>query len=144
MLSWLSESKAFPTPALKYPRKLHNKHKDLPYRAEKEIPNLELFVGYQQHFFSSSNEFKYIPPTKLLTTLFDKEKYVLHQRNLKQFIEAGLKVKKVHRALKLSQYHWFGKYIDYNLRMRTEANNDFEKDFYKSTSKKVVGKFKGE
>ena len=57
---------------LKYPRKLHNKHKDLPYRAQKEIPNQELFGGYQQHFFSSSNEFKYIPTTKLLTMLFDK------------------------------------------------------------------------
>ena len=59
---------------LNYPRKLHNKHKDLPYGAEKEIPNKELFGGYQQHFFSSSNEFKYIPTTKLLTSLFDNIK----------------------------------------------------------------------
>ena len=125
---------------LNYPRKLHNKHKDLPYGAEKEIPNQELFGGYQQHFFSSSNEFKYIPTTKLLTTLFDKEKYVLHQRNLKQFIEAGLQVKKVHRALKFSQSHWLGQYIDYNTRMRTKANNDFEKDFYKLMNNSVFGK----
>ena len=62
------------------------------------IPNQELFGVYQQHFFSSSNEFKCISTTKLPTTLFDKEKYVLYQINLKQFIEAGPQVKKVHRA----------------------------------------------
>ena len=31
---------------LTYPRKLHNKHKDLPRGAEKDIPNEELFGGY--------------------------------------------------------------------------------------------------
>ena len=121
-------------------RKLQNKHKDLPYGAEKEIPNQELFSGSQQHFFTSSNEFKYIPTTKLLTTLFDKEKYVSHQRNLKQFIEAGLQVKKVHRTLKFSQSHRLGKSIDYNKRMRTKANNDFEKDFYKLMNISVFAK----
>ena len=107
---------------------------------KKRSPNQQLFGGYQQHFFSSSNEFKYIPTTKLRTTLFEKEKYVLHQRNLKQFIEAGLQVKKVHRALKFSQSHWLGQYIDYNMRMRTKANNDFEKDFYKLMNNSVFGK----
>ena len=58
------------------------------------IRNQELFGVYQQHFFSSSNEFKCISTTKLPTTLFDKEKYVLYQRNLKQFIEAGLQLKR--------------------------------------------------
>ena len=58
----------------------------------KEIPNQELFGGYQQHFYTSSVEFKCIPPTKLLTTWFDKQKYVFHQRNQKQFIEAGRQV----------------------------------------------------
>ena len=32
---------------LTYPRKLHNKHKDLPRGAEKDIPNQELFGGYK-------------------------------------------------------------------------------------------------
>ena len=74
-----------------YPRILHNKHNDPPYGAEKDIPNQDIFSGYK-HFFGSSNVFKYITTAKLLTTLFDKEKYVFQQGNLKQFKEAGLKL----------------------------------------------------
>ena len=43
---------------------------------------------------------------KLVTTLDDKEKYVIHISALKQVLNHGLKLKKVHRVIKFKQEAW--------------------------------------
>ena len=40
---------------------------------------------------------------KLVTNLMDKDKYVLHYRNLQQFLQLGLKFKKIHHSVKMTQ-----------------------------------------
>ena len=66
---------------LKYLEELHNKYKDLPNAPDKESPRKEWLSDYQQSF-----NIKGKSTEKLLTTLNDKESYVLHQRNLRIFI----------------------------------------------------------
>ena len=83
---------------LKYPEELHNKHKDLPCAPDKESPRKEWFSDYQQSF-----NLKGKSSEKLLMTLHDKESYVLHQRNLRQYLSAGLRVRKIQRILKFKQ-----------------------------------------
>ena len=59
------------------------------------------------------------------------KKYVVHIRSLKQALDHGLKLKKVHRIIEFNQEAWLKPYIDMNTELRKVAKNDFEKDFFK-------------
>ena len=45
----------------------------------------------------------------------------------------------MHRVIEFNQKAWL-KHIDVNTKLRTEAKNDFEKDFFKLKNKGAFGK----
>ena len=99
-----------------YPKELFNFHKYLPFLPErKKLNKVE----------------------KLICNIEDKEKYVMHIKVLKQALNHGLVFKKVHRVI---QINWLKPYIDMNTKLRKEAKNDFEKDFFKLMNNSVFGK----
>ena len=77
---------------------------------------------------------------KLVCNLFNKKKYVAHINALKQALNHGLKLKKIHRVTEFNQESWLKPYIDMNTELRKLAKNDFEKDLFKLMNNSVFGK----
>ena len=77
---------------------------------------------------------------KLVCNLRNKKKDVVHIRSLKQALNHGLKLKKVHRVMQFNQEAWLKTYIDMNTELKKIAKNDFEKDFFKLMNNAVFGK----
>ena len=104
---------------IKYPKRLHKLHSDLPFLSER----MEV------------NKCK-----KLVCNLFNKKKYVVHINSLKQALNHGLKLKKIHRVIEFNQKEWLKPYIDMNTELRKLAKNDFEKNLFKLMNNSVFGK----
>ena len=102
-----------------YPEELHDLHNDIPFMCAK----------------MKVNEVE-----KLIPNLYNKRKYIVHIRALKQAIDHGLVLRRIHRCIRFSQSPLMKEYIDFNTRLRTAALNDFEKDFYKLINNSVFGK----
>ena len=67
----------------------------------------------------------------LVANLHDKTEYVIHIRDLKQGLNQGSVLKKLHRINKFKQKAWLKSYTDMNKDLRKKAKYDFEKDFFR-------------
>ena len=124
---------------LAYPEELHDLHNDYPLAPEKVKVGEKMLSEYCQKIASKYNISTGLVH-KLIPTLSNKEKYVLHYRNLQLYTDLGLKLTKVHRVLEFNQSPWLKEYIDFNTEKRTNAKNAFEKDFFKLMNNSVFGK----
>ncbi|KAF4520795.1 hypothetical protein B566_EDAN002371 [Ephemera danica] len=106
---------------MEYPGQLHDSHSDFPFLPENKIP-----PGGKH--------------SKLVTTLEEKNHYVIHYLALQQAITNGLKLTRVHSVLHFEQSPFLKPYIELNTEMRKRAANNFEKDFFKLMNNAVYGK----
>ncbi|KAL9959301.1 hypothetical protein ACROYT_G032614 [Oculina patagonica] len=124
---------------LEYNKELHDIHNDYPIGPEKVKVTKDMLSDYCKTIAEKYNISTGLVH-KLIPTLKDKERYVLHYRNLKLYLDLGLKLKKVHRVLEFNQSPWLKQYIDFNTEKRKNAKNAFEKDFFKLMNNSVFGK----
>ena len=90
---------------LEYPAHLHKDHNDYPLVPEKKTIKPEQMSEYQRWLMADLD--LTMPKTeKLVLTLEDKEKYVVHYRNLQFYLRQGMRLKKVHRVIEFDQEPW--------------------------------------
>jgi hypothetical protein len=124
---------------LDYPAELHNLHSDYPLAPESMKISEDMLSDYSKKLKQKLNIGNSNVP-KLVPNLYDKKKYVVHYRNLKFYLEQGLKLTKIHRVIQFKQSPWLKSYIDFNTEKRKNAKSDFEKDFFKLMNNSVFGK----
>ena len=91
---------------VEYPKNLHMLRKDLPFLPERMKIN---------------------KCNKLVCNLNDKENYPVHISALKQALNHGLKLTKVHSAIEFRQEYWLKPYIDLNTDLRKDAKMNLKK-----------------
>ena len=124
---------------LSYPQELHDLHNDYPLAPERRKITGGMFSPYCQQLLEDLG-LNHAPSEKLIPNLNDRHHYILHYRNLQQYLELGMKLEKIHRVLGFNQSPWLKTYIGFNTEKRKHARNDFEKDFFKLMNNSVFGK----
>ena len=107
----------------------------------------EVDLDYPESLRDSHNDYTLAPEKikvdkidKLICSFHLKKHYVLHYKNLKQYLQEGMILKKVHRGIKFYQSPWMELYIRKNTDLRKTASSSFEKDFFKLMNNSVFGK----
>ena len=124
---------------IEYPKDLHDTHNEYPLAPEQvQVKNAMLSPYAAQ--MQQQMEIPEDRMAKLVPNLQDKKDYICDIRNLKYYVEKGLKVTKVSKVITFTQSPWMRPYILYCTEQRKKAKNEFEKDFWKLMCNAVFGK----
>jgi len=72
--------------------------------------------------------------------LLDKQKYVVHYRNLQLYKKHGLFITKVHKIISFTQSAWLRPWIELCNEHQRSAKSDFESDLAKLQANVTFGK----
>ena len=107
----------------------------------------EADLEYPEHLWKTHNDYPLAPEKlkvngveKLISHFKPRKNYVVHYRNLRQYLEMGMRITAVHRGISFYQSPWMEPYIKKNTELRKCAVNSFEKDFFKLMNNSVFGK----
>ena len=94
---------------LEYPEDLHNAHNAYPLAPERMVVQKKIDVRV-----SAQPPRRWVAPTeveKLVPNLHNKDRCVFQYRNLQLYTSLGMRLTKVHRALRFDQSPWMEPYI---------------------------------
>ena len=125
---------------LLYPKKLHHLHNDYPLAPYQGFVSYKDLSTYSQIACTSSTGKKKYESQKLLTSLENKQNYVVHIKNLVLYIKLGLICTKIHRILRFKQKAFLKPFIDKCTLARKNATSSFDNALYKKISNSCYGK----
>ena len=111
---------------LEYPKHLHKSHNAYPLAPEKLTVKEEWLSEYQTELLVNKSM---INITKLVPNLMDKNKYVVHYKNLILYLCLGIQLKTIHRVLESDEKPWLEPYIRLTTEMRKKPSPHLKKTF---------------
>jgi len=125
---------------LHYPKKLHNKHANLPHAPEVIEIDFENLSPYAKNALLESDSKQKYKDVKLTSTFHDRIDYVVHGKNLKLYLDLGMQLITIKRILKFKQDTFIAKYIQKCTNARQKAQTKFETSQFKKLANCVYGK----
>ena len=119
-----------------YRDNIKHKTKNFPFCPANKIINPDNFAEYLTEHVPKP----YRPTSKLICDQTNKEYYIVHYRKVKVYVGMGMIISKVHRIVSFDQTPWLGKYIEYKIKKRAQADSDFKKDYHKNLICSFFGK----
>jgi hypothetical protein len=116
---------------LEYPKEIYDLHQNLPLAPEVLEINYDSLSPYAQTALIESDGRQKYKDVKLMATFADRINYITHSKNLKLYLDLGMKLKKIHRILKFRQKLLIAPYIEKCTIARQKATSKFQMDQYK-------------
>ena len=125
---------------LDYPKKLHLKHNELPLAPDLVQVSYNDLSPYSKKALLECDGRKNYKDIKLISSFYPRKYYVTHLKNLKLYLDLGLKLKKIHRILKFDQEAFIKPFIEMCTLARQNSKTKFESDQFKKLANSVYGK----
>jgi len=124
---------------LRVPNHLHEYLRDYPPAFEHCVITDDMLSPFTKNM-KAEFDLKEDRSEKLIMSLRDKSKYVIHYRLLQHYMDLGVEVTKVHRVMSFHQEAWLADYIMFNSNMRTQVTSDVDRNFFKLLNNSIYGK----
>jgi len=125
---------------LEYPESLHLSHSSFPLAPHHMDITGDMLSPYANSVLQSLLRQGAYKSSKLTSTFLKRKKYVCHALNLKLYLQQGLKLKKIHRAISFTQRPFIRPFIDIMSKKRAEAATKFLSDLMKLIINSFFGK----
>ena len=123
-----------------YPKFLHRAHSNFPLAPQNVEISFENLSKYSKRSLQDVSKSSKFADVKLVSTFHPREEYVLHFKNLKLYLQLGMKLKKIRRVLMFRQSNFIAPYIEKCTEFRQKSKTKFEQDQFKKLANCIYGK----
>jgi len=102
--------------------------------------HLKTYHPFLKDYYTTLENNKKYKDVKLVATFHPRVEYVTHFKNLKLYLQLGMKLKKIHRVLKFRQENFIAPFIEQCTLSRQLSKTKFEQDQFKKVANSVYGK----
>jgi len=125
---------------LEYPKHLHLLHNDFPLAPESISLGYNNLSPYSKQSLIECGGNEKFKDTKLSSTFHTRKHYILHFKNLKLYLNLGMRLKKIHRVLSFKQKNFIAPFIQKCTDERQNSKTKFEQDQFKKLANSTYGK----